>query len=60
MKHNTRLILMTKDLITIFTEYATILDAYFNNEQNKQEHYFLYEEYIELGKKLKKVGEKYK
>lgn len=56
----TTLILMAQDLITLFTHYANILDSYFKDAKNREEHSFLYEEYLNLGKDIKKVREKYK
>ena len=43
------------DLINIFTDYAYILDNYFKDKKNIEEHQVLYEEYLLLSKNLKKV-----
>lgn len=48
------------ELITIFTDYITILDSYFTIPGNKQNNEFLYDEYQELGRKLKLLEENYK
>ena len=59
-KEKNRLYGFCEELITIFTNYANILDSYFSVLGNKQEHEFLYDEYQELGKNLKKLEDKYK
>ena len=48
------------ELITIFTEYATILESYFKIQSNKKEHEFLYDEFQELGRQLRSLEERYK
>ena len=48
------------ELITIFTEYVTILESYFKIQSNKKEHEFLYDEFQELGRQLRSLEERYK
>jgi len=47
-------------LITIFTDYVIVLDSYFSIPENRKNNEFLYDEYRELGKRLKGLEEKYK
>lgn len=51
---------LSNDLLNIFTDYAFILDRYFANEKNKEEHKELYDEYQVLNQNLKDLMEKYK
>ena len=60
MKEKNRLYGFCNDLITVFTNYVNILDSYFSVPGNQQIHEFLYAEYKELGKELRKLEEKYK
>lgn len=47
------------DLLNIFTDYAFILDNYFEDEKNKKEHSDLYNEYITLQKNIEYLKGKY-
>ena len=48
------------ELITIFTDYVTILDSYFLISGNKENNEFLYDEFQNLGIQLRNLEEKYK
>ena len=59
-KQEKKLFKFANELITIFTDYIIILDSYFDVSENKENNQFLYEEYKELGKKLRELEEGYK
>ena len=44
---------LCNDLINIFTDYALILDDYFQDENNREEHLKLWNEYQILNVNLK-------
>ena len=46
---------LCNDLIDIFTDYAFVLDDYFQNENNREEHLKLWNEYQILIVNLKDV-----
>ena len=49
---------LCNDLIDIFTDYALILDDYFQNENNREEHLELWNEYQYLNVNLKNAYKK--
>lgn len=48
------------DLINIFTDYAYILDNYFKDKKNQEEHLTLYNEYMILSQNIKNLKGKYR
>lgn len=49
----------TNDLRQIFIDYVYVLDNYFENDKNKQEHEELYLEYKNLRKNIENLMIKY-
>lgn len=56
----TKIMNLNQDLINIFTDYAFALDYYFQDDNNKEEHKILYEEYKTLHENIKRLEGKYK
>ena len=55
----TKIMNLNQDLINIFTDYAFALDYYFQDDNNKEEHKVLYEEYKNLNDNISSLKGKY-
>lgn len=59
MKRKDNIVLLCNDLLIVLKKYTDTLDAYFRCESMKDNHNFLYKEYLFLMEDINKISRKY-